>query len=347
MPCQFRSPDRGTTLRLTQLLSIVVALSANGAGHQQEFKTTVQPLDGENLRGQCSFELWVPSAIKSLRSVWITYDRGDDITRYYRDAGVRTFAQDNAIALMLARQCPAKNPPTGEQGEMDMDMSRGVARSIFAALDDFARQSDHPEISSAKLILLGFSGIGAMFGHFVQYAPNRVVAAILANPGQTDPYGMKDMNLSADALRVPQFIIVGGIDDRPGTQLPFDYFRRHRARSAPWVFLLQNGVPHCCVINAKNLILEWLREMIKLRNPTADKPLRPIDARSGWVGFIRPCDPNGKDSKGEPLWNVCAASVQRAHGRPPNDELPAAWFPTNRLASDWLAFIREQKHPLN
>jgi dienelactone hydrolase len=334
-------------LRLIRLLSIALALFANGADGQQEFKTTVQPLAGENLRGQCSFELWVPGAIRRLRSVWITYDRGYDITRYYTDAEVRTFAEHNAIALMLARQCPAKVPPTGEQGEMDMDMSRGVARSIFAALDDFARQSDHPEISSAKLILLGFSGIGAMFGHLVQYAPDRVVAAILANPGQTDPYGMKDMNLSADALRVPQFIIVGGIDDHAGTQLPFDYFKRHRARGAPWVFLLQNGVPHCCVINAKDLILEWLREIIRLRKPAADEPLRPIDARNGWVGFIRPCGPNGKDSKGEPLWNVCAASVQRGHSRTPNDELPAAWFPTNRLALDWLTFIREQKHPLN
>jgi len=330
------------------MLGLALSLGAQSAASgQKELKTTVQPLAGENLRGQWSFELWVPGAIERLRSVWITYDRGYDVMRYYTDPEVRAFARDNAIALMLAHQCPAITPPTGEQGEMDMDMSRGVARSIFTALDDFARQSDHPEISSAKLILLGFSGIGAMFGHFVQYAPNRVVAAILANPGQTDPYGMKDMNLSADALRVPQFIIVGGIDDRPGTQLPFDYFRRHRERSAPWVFLLQNGVPHCCVINAKNLIIEWLREMIELRKPSADKPLRPIDARKGWVGFIRPCDPNGRDSKGESLWNVCAASVQRADDRPPSDELPAAWFPTNHLALDWLAFIREPKHPIN
>jgi hypothetical protein len=159
--------------------------------------------------------------------VWITYDRGVDISRYYRDAEVRAFAQKQAIALILAHQCPAKLPLTGEQGEMDMDMSRGVARSIFAALNDFSRQRDHPEISGAKLIVMGFSGIGAMFGHFVRYAPDRVLAAILANPGQTEPYGMKDMNLEPTALAVPQFIITGGIDDRGGTQRPWDYFSRH------------------------------------------------------------------------------------------------------------------------
>jgi hypothetical protein len=40
------------------------------------------------------------------------------------------------------------------------------------------------------------------------------VAAILANPGQTEPYGMTVMNLDSTALAVPQFIITGGIDDR-------------------------------------------------------------------------------------------------------------------------------------
>src|SRR5215469_15719642 len=96
------------------------------ASGQKELKTTVEPLAGENLRGQCSFELWVPGAIDRLRSVWITYDRGYDVMRYYTDPEVRAFAQDNAIALMLARQCPAITPPTGEQGEMDMDMSRSA-----------------------------------------------------------------------------------------------------------------------------------------------------------------------------------------------------------------------------
>ncbi|HTW66962.1 MAG TPA: hypothetical protein VME17_20220, partial [Bryobacteraceae bacterium] len=191
---------RYVAVRLAFLLSFTLALSTNGEVRPSDLRATVEPLPGENLTGPCSFELWIPSPKKHVGAVWITYDRGFDITRYYSDAEVRAFAKKHSIALMLARQCPAKVPPTGEQGEMDMDMSRGVARSIFTALDDFARQSGHTEISGAKLIVMGFSGIGAMFGHFVQYAPDRVVAAILANPGQTEPYGMKQMNFGAAAL---------------------------------------------------------------------------------------------------------------------------------------------------
>ena len=188
-------------MRLVFLLSLMVTLSASGQARPSEFKTAVEPLPGENLTGACAFELSIPSPKKQVRAVWITYDRGYDISRYYFDADVRAFAQSQAIALMLAHQCPAKLPPTGEQGEMDVDMSRGVARSIMAALNDFAKQSGHSEISGAKLIVMGFSGIGAMFGHFVQYAPDRVLAAILANPGQTEPYGMREMNLSARGAR--------------------------------------------------------------------------------------------------------------------------------------------------
>lgn len=226
-----------------------------------------------------------------------------------------------------------------------MEMSRGVARSIFAALHDFARQSDHPEISGAKLVVMGFSGIGAMFGHFVRYAPDRVVAAILANPGQTEPYGMKDMNLGPDALAVPQLIITGGIDDRGGTQRPWDYFNRHWVRGAPWMFVVQNGLPHCCVINVKSLVLEWLSEILRLRQPAANVPLRPIDIRAGWNGFIRPCENGKRDTWGGNDWNVCHASVRPVGALPPTGQVAGAWFPTRRLASDWLVFIQEPKHP--
>jgi hypothetical protein len=77
------------------------------------------------LAGACSFELSIRDPTKHVRAVWITYDRGFDIRKYYFDSEVRAFAQKQGIALMLAGQCPAKLPPTGENGEMDMDMSRG------------------------------------------------------------------------------------------------------------------------------------------------------------------------------------------------------------------------------
>ena len=54
---------------------------------------------------------------------------------------------------------------------MNTDPSKGIGRALFAALTQFADLSQHPELGSAKLILLGFSGTGSLVGRFAQYAP--------------------------------------------------------------------------------------------------------------------------------------------------------------------------------
>jgi pimeloyl-ACP methyl ester carboxylesterase len=87
---------------------------------------------------------------------------------------------------------------------MDMHPSHGIGRALFTALDLFAHESGHAELSSSKLILLGFSGTGALFAHFVGYSPDRVVAAILADPGHYDPVGMDNVRLSTAAISVPE-----------------------------------------------------------------------------------------------------------------------------------------------
>jgi len=332
---------------LPRLLILLFAISASAHAQMRQFKTSVEPLSGENFAGSCFFELSLPAPEKRVSAVWLTYDRGYDISRYYADPEVVAFAKKHAIALVLAHQCPAKEPPTHERGEMDMDPSRGVARSIFAALDTFSQQTKHPEISSSKLIVLGFSGTGALFAHFVGYAPDRVLAAILTNSGQSDPYGMDRINLPPEAIAVPELIIVGGTDEVGGTHRNFDYFQKYRSRGAPWVFLLQNGIPHCCVINAKTFVLNWLNGIMKLRKPTPMKPLRRINDDGGWVGFIGPCETVKRDHWGEPLWNVCNATIQPLHRPAPSHQLASGWFPDRKLALDWLSFIQQKEHPAN
>jgi hypothetical protein len=244
---------------------------------------------------------------------------------------------------MMAHQCPAKAPATGE---MDMGLSRDIARTIFAALKDFAEQSGQNELSDSKLILLGFSGTGVLFARLVVFAPERIVAAILAAPGQGEPFGIEHIELSGLALNVPQLIVVGGSDDHVGTQRPYDYFLRHWNRGAPWTFLVQNKIPHCCVINVKPLILEWLGDVVSLRQPKPDKPLRQIPLK-GWFGAMRPCDVISHDHWGEPLWNVCSASVQTIGRNAPTGFQIAGWLPTKEFAQHWLSYIQQQEHPAN
>ena len=74
---------------------------------------------------------------------------------FYADPEVLAFARRHDLALVMPRQCPAKDAPGDD---MDMDPRHGVGRALFTALEQFATASGHPELSNTKLILLGFSG---------------------------------------------------------------------------------------------------------------------------------------------------------------------------------------------
>jgi hypothetical protein len=83
-------------------------------------------------------------------------------------------------------------------------------------------------------------------------------------------------------------IIANGGDKVCGAERPYQYFKQYYERGAPWTFVVQNNIPHCCIGNAKNLILTWLEAMIKRRLPTViSKPLRPVSRRSGWSAFFK------------------------------------------------------------
>ena len=324
--------------------SLAVALSFAMIVEAQSFKTTVDPLPDENLAGPCSYDLTLPVKSREIRAVWVTFDRGLDIMKFYSDPDVVDFAARHDWALMMPHQCPAKDAPGGPQ-EMDMNPSHGVGRALFTALDQFAHLSKHAELSSAKLILLGFSGTGALFAHFVGYAPSRVLAAVLAGPGHYDPVGVDNVNLPASAITVPELIVVGGADKISGTQRPYNYFLRYRNQGAPWTFLVQNKTPHCCVINIKSFVLEWLDEILQLRKPSADKPLLQIDNSRGWLGYIATCVTEVHDSWRMPTWNVCSATIQPMSGPAPANEISAGWLPSHHLATQWLKFIEQPFHP--
>lgn len=311
----------------------------------QTYETTVSPLPGENLASSCDYEMTLVSGVHPVRAVWVLYDRGLDIMKFYSDSDVLTFARRHDMAMLMAHHCASKNAPGGPK-EMDMNPSHGLGRALFTALGQLAKQSNHPELAEAKLVLLGFSGTGALFAHFVGYAPERVVASIPTDPGHFDPVGIDNVVLPPEGLLVPELIMAGGADKVCGTKKPYDYFRYYRDQGAPWAFLVQNKTPHCCIINTKVLLLLWLEKIIELRNPSPTRPLRRIETNTGWLGFIRTCPSTVRDTWEIPTWDVCDARIVPVGHADPADQVPAGWFPSRRVAMAWLAFIKQPAHPV-
>jgi len=333
---------------MKRFLPVVLLLaSASAVAQLHQYKATEIPRAGENIAQPCDYQASFPAGHRAVKAAWVTYDRGPDITRYYSDPDVLAFAKRNDVAMVLAIQCPASQPETGEKGEMDMNPKHGLGRSLFSALNTLGTESGHPELRDAKLIVLGFSGTGAYFGHFVAYAPDRVVAAILTNPGQADPENVDKITLDEKAVAVPELIIVGGRDTVGGTVKPYNFYKRYRAQGAPWVYLVQNNIPHCCIIDTKSFILDWLQQVIVVRRPDPNEPLSPMNSNTGWYGSIRPCEAVYSDHWGLPLWNVCDAHIERAEKDLPSQEMPAGFFPTESLAREWLTYISQQNHPKN
>lgn len=317
-----------------------ILLSAANVGAQGVvFQTSVAPKPEEDIAADCRYEITIPNPSRHIRAVWVIFDRGRDMLRYYGDPEVQAFAYRSGLALLFPFHCRAKT-----YEDMDVDPSRGIGRALFAALSQLAQSSGHQELASAKLILLGFSGAGSLVARLAGYAPDRVIAAIPADPGHFNPLGIDTVILSPEALAVPQLILTGGADHVSGTKRPHEYFRKYFERGAPWAFVIQNEAPHCCIINAKKLILLWLQALLEEREPS-NYTFRRIDRNRGWNAFFATRETETKDDWGGKTWDVTDAKIQRSRSNPPHGMIPAGWLPNHRVAKEWVSFVKRPEHP--
>jgi dienelactone hydrolase len=318
---------------------VILLLAPSAAAQGVVFQTSVAPESAEDILADCRYEITIPNPSRPIKAVWVIFDRGRDMLRYYGDSEVQAFAYRRDLALLFPFHCRAK-----AYEDMDVDPSKGIARALFASLSQLAKSSGHQELASAKMILLGFSGAGSLVARLVGYAPGRVIAAIPADASQFSPLGIDTVILSPEALAVPQLIFTGSADHVSGTQRPYEYFRKYFDKGAPWAFVIQNKTPHCCIINAKKLILLWLQAMLEDRE-RSNESLLPIDARRGWNAFVATHDSDIKDDWGGKTSEVSDAKIQRSGKTPPDSMIPAGWLPNHRVAKEWLSFVKRPEHP--
>jgi len=314
------------------------------------FQTSVAPQPDEDLAAACRYEITLTNPSRRVQGVWVIFERSRDMLRYYQDSDVRAFARRHDVALLFPFHCASKSE-TG--GDINVDPSKGIGRALFTALTQLAQSSSHSELASAKLVLLGFSGTGSLVGRLAEFAPDRVLAVIPTNPGHFDPLGVDTISLSPKAAAIPQLILAGSADAVSGTQRPYRYFRRYFDQGAPWTFVVQNKVPHCCVMNAKVLILEWLDAVL----------VRGARRATGWYGFIetRPSEAmdcpdqsppvrsswcrSPKDAWGGANWSVNTATIERRPNSP-QGMMPAGWLPTETFAKQWVSFVTQPEQPV-
>jgi hypothetical protein len=317
-------------MRLRTWLAIAsVSLGAPAAAQVPLERTTfVAPLPGEDIRDPCEYRLLLPTDRSPVRAVWAIYDRGPDHLRWFHDPDVRKLARELRMGLMLAVHCRSKD---GE--DMNVLPAEGLGRALLTALDQFAQSEKRPELASLPVIHQGWSGAGSLAARMAGFRPNRYLAGIGYAPGQYEPLGMDTIDLSAEAVRAPQLIIANGGDTVNGTELPYRYFRRYFEPGAPWTFALQNRTPHCCLQNAKPLILAWIRAIL---------------SGGPWcrgIAYIVPGGASLHDSHNTAVFNAQSARIAKMGDAAQAREMPAGCLPSPAFAREWLRFERRFEPP--
>src|SRR5438093_11415368 len=122
--------------RLAQALSIVLSLDQSAiASPGVVFQTSVAPQPDEDFASPCRYEITLTDPSRTVRGVWVIFDRGRDMLRYYGDPYVQAFAERHDLALVLAFHCAAKS---GTDGDINVEPSKGLGRALFSAHAQFA-----------------------------------------------------------------------------------------------------------------------------------------------------------------------------------------------------------------
>ncbi len=159
---------------------------------------------------------------------------------------------------------------------------------------------------------------------------------------------MDTIELPPAGLDVPQLIIANGADSINGTKRPFEYFNKYFAKGAPWMFAIQNGVPHRGgLANAKTLIFAWLEAILDATPESTGITALASKQRSGWWLYLQTAPTQTRDESQNVVEEVKGARIEKVGSRVPPKYLAAGWAPTRKAANEWLAFVKKPQHPVN
>lgn len=247
--------------------------------------------------------VWIPSGVKTVRgAVCNPFSKGDDVSAHWR-AACRYWR----FAYV----------------QTDFD---AVKKDEFTLLPQgltaLAKQARHPELERMPLCFTGMSRGGGMSMQLAELFPERTLASVPVCLG---------VGPNSDATRrIPVLTVFG---EKDGSQMSKLLTRlpAERSQSAHYGIAVQWGRGHEFA-RANNLSFVFLDDVISQRLPKESDPSQPVQLSEiplevGWLG-----DPStwGKDGRRPAIarWNEFQG-----------DRSQACWFPTERTAAVWQAFV--------
>jgi dienelactone hydrolase len=327
--------------RVTFLLFMVATVGRLDALPQDattSFHTIVVPKSDENVAKPCEYDLRILNAKKRIRALFVVFERGPELQHFYEEPEVAAFAMEHDLAMLMPRGCPA----TDHGGDIDVDPNHGLGRALLKAVDQLSVATSRPELKTAPLLLMGFSGAGALVPRLVGFAPDRIAAAIVSHGGQVSPLNLDTITLSDAALKIPELILVGGKDKIVGTETGYLYFSKYWQRGAPWLFATQNDAGHFCNEDATELILSWMKNILEdlpRKNASGN-----VDRTSGFYAYFRERPTGEITNRKLPMMEAIDLKIEKPSAEAPRDEVPAGWLQSQEVVLNWERFTNLPDH---
>ena len=341
---RFSFPGLGSSLVPCLLLTAMVPLLAGcGSGisgpgpavypaviSNSPTRVSVPTIQSEDLAGPCNFDLWVSPATAAVEGTVVVFERGDS-NKVYADSDLRNLASKLNYAMVWAAECNAKST-----GDLQADASQGPARTLFAAMAQFALNTNHPELNTGGVVLYGFSAAGVLSVTMKNVVPERIIGAIEFASGDQYLY-LPTLTITPAAAQIPTLILDNAEDLNVGTTMGLQYFQRGRTMNAPWAYGVQHATKHCCNASTLPLLKPWLSALAtaQVSSPsTSQGTTQSRFSNSQFAWFT--CSANSVvDDLG---FDNCAFSASTVGVQAPSTG-EVGWLPDSATASAWSDWV--------
>jgi hypothetical protein len=282
---------------------------------------------------EATYTLWIPEDVSRLRAV-IVHQHG---CGFAANSAGETAAHDLHWQALARKWDAALLSPHYRQTEQGReachlwsDPRRGSRTTLLKALDDFAQQSRHPELSTVPWCLWGHSGGATWVSVMQTLDPERIVAAWLRSGTAFPMWETGEFPkpvLVDDVFQIPTMLNPGikeSTDGRPVAAWlgSAAMFKDYRSKNAPIGFAADPLSGHDCG-NSRYLAIPYLDACLEMRLPldaSENHSLRKMDMKAGWLAD---------------LMGRVAVPAAEYQGKVQN----AVWLPNERIAKAWMEYV--------
>ena len=262
-------------------LIIIIALSTLfiTPAFAATYEVTMKP---GNVYNMAAFKMWTPPKVDNFRGILMLNpgSNGDGRSqvddKYWQDFAVKhnfallgTFLTDHMHPNMMI--------------EDYIQVGKGSGKAILDAIDHFAQESGHEELSYAPFLLWGMSAGGEINYELAAWIPERIIAYVV-NMG-----GYYYSSAPQEATRQTPGLFFIGLADLPSRSTMIKgMFLTNRRAGALWTLAEEKGVGHE-VVGSRDLAVTYYEEVMKARmsdNAIGYKALKPVSEDMGSLGNV-------------------------------------------------------------